>query len=403
MKIMQVNCVYRKGSTGKIVMDIHNGLVERGIESVVCYGRGQKPDGIGIYKTCSELYSKLNNLLSRISGIMYGGCFISTAKLIRIIKKEKPDIVHLHCINGYFVNIYRLIKWLKRNHVKTVLTLHAEFMYTGTCGHAFDCECWRENGCESCPRWREETGSLFFDRTLRAWKKMRDAFEGFNDNLVIASVSPWLCERAEQSAVLRDKRHCVVLNGLDDSVFRYKDAQEERKLLSLNNKKVIFHATPIFDPSPENIKGSRYVIELAKSMKDVSFVVAGRYKEGLSLPENMIMLGKVSDQHRLADLYSMADVTLLTSERETFSMVTAESLACGTPVVGFEAGAPEKIAIREYSAFSKYKDMEALKENVLKFLSQKQDKDRISAEARRIYSKKIMCERYLMIYEEFIK
>lgn len=405
MKVMQINCVYGKGSTGKIVMDIHNVLVEIGIESVVCYGRGQKPEGNGVYKTCSEPYSKLNNLLSRISGIMYGGCLISTAKLIRIIKRERPDIVHLHCINGYFVNIYRLIKWLKRNHIKTVLTLHAEFMYTGSCGYALDCNCWRESGCVSCPRWKSETGSWFFNRTRRAWKKMRDAFSGFDNNLAVVSVSPWLCERAEQSAILRDKRHRVVLNGLDDSVFRYKDAQEERKLLSLDDGKVIFHATPYFDLSEGNIKGGRHVVELAHRLhgSNVKIVVAGDYDKAVEFPDNMIMLGRVSDQKKLASLYSIADITLLTSERETFSMVVAESLNCGTPVVGFEAGAPETIAIDGYCVFVKYADADALAAAVTDFLYERKfDKSEISRMASEKYSKRKMSDAYMEIYENLI-
>ena len=146
MKVLQVNCVYDNGSTGKLVAVIHRGLMERGIQSVVCYGRGSKTSEFGVYKICSEFYSKFNNLLSRLSGIRYGGCFFSTNKLISIIKREEPDIVHLHCINGYFVNIYRLISWLKKNHYKTVLTLHAEFMHTGGCTHARECELWRSGG-----------------------------------------------------------------------------------------------------------------------------------------------------------------------------------------------------------------------------------------------------------------
>ena len=110
MKLLQVNCVYNKGSTGKIMQDIHNHALNKGWESVICYGRGEKTTDANVYKTCSEMYSKFNNFLSRFTGIMYGGCFFSTNKLISIIKKKNPDIVHLHCINGYFVNIYECLR-----------------------------------------------------------------------------------------------------------------------------------------------------------------------------------------------------------------------------------------------------------------------------------------------------
>ena len=113
MKVMQINCVYKTGSTGKIVYDIHTALKNKGITSVVCYGRGTKIYEENVYKTCGEVEGKLNNLISRITGLVYGGCFFATNRLIRVIKKEKPDVVHLHCINGFFVNIYRLVSFLK--------------------------------------------------------------------------------------------------------------------------------------------------------------------------------------------------------------------------------------------------------------------------------------------------
>jgi hypothetical protein len=142
MKVLQINCVYNKGSTGKIMGEIHAALKREGEQSVICYGRGEKTTDPGVYKTCGELYAKCNNLASRFTGLMYGGCHISTAKLVRIIRREAPDVVHLHCINGYFVNIPRIVTWLKKGDIKTVLTLHAEFMHTANCAHAFECEKW---------------------------------------------------------------------------------------------------------------------------------------------------------------------------------------------------------------------------------------------------------------------
>ena len=399
MKVLQVNCVYRKGSTGKIVYDIHTELEKRGIESVVCYGRGERSGEPRVYNTCPEWYSKLNNLLSRFTGLMYGGCFFSTTRLIRIIKREKPDIVHLHCLNGYFVNIYRLVTWLKKQEIKTVLTLHAEFMHTANCGYAFECEGWK-TGCGSCPRLRQETGSLLFDRTHASWRKMEKAFRGFGDTLVVTSVSSWLRERAEVSPILRDKKHEVVFNGLDTDVFSYRREAALRAELGLGEVRVVFHATPAFTLAPGHNKGGYYINELAWRLADkgVKVVVAGPYTEGVEPADNVILLGRVADRERLAALYSMADVTVLASERETFSMVTAESLACGTPVVGFEAGAPETIALRDYSAFVPYGDVEALAKNIERFLEYPPAKEEVSSAAAAAYAKEKMAEDYIAVY-----
>lgn len=399
MKVLQVNCVYNKGSSGKIVADMHNTLQKNGVESVVCYGRGKWIREKNIIKTCPEIYSKANHLLTYFTGVMYGGCHLSTDYLISVIKKEKPDVVHLHCINGYFVNIYRLVSWLKKNHIKTVATLHAEFMHTANCGYAYDCEKWKI-GCGNCPRFREETKSLFFDRTHRSWKKMQKAFLGFDDDLVVTSVSPWLMERAKQSPIFQGKNHIVVYNGLDTEVFRYYDTSELKRKHGLTSERIIFHATSSFSLEKEHIKGGYFVNEIAKRFTDqnVKVIVAGQYPEGIQVADNVILLGRVTDQHLLAQYYSMADVTLLTSKRETFSMVTAESLACGTPVAGFRAGAPEQITIPEYSDFTTYGDVDALIEVVRTYFVRLFDKKAISDAGKKKFSREIMMERYYSLY-----
>lgn len=399
MKVLQVNCVYNSGSTGKIMYDIHSELERKGYESVICYGRGKKTKDINVYKTCGELYSKVNNLISRITGIMYGGCFFSTKKLISIIKKEKPDIVHLHCINGYFVNIYKLISWLKKNNINTVLTLHAEFMYTANCGHAYECNKWK-TGCGNCPRFKRETKSIFFDNTAQSFKKMKNAFDGFDDRLIITSVSPWLMERAKLSPILKDKKHCVVLNGLDTNIFKVYDNQYIKDKYNIKDEKVIFHATAFFSDDANHIKGGRFIIELANRLKseNVKILVAGAYKPGIKVPDNLVLLGSVHDQTELARLYSAADITVIASKRETFSMICAESLCCGTPIVGFKAGGPESIAIKEYSKFCEYGNVDELEKITDRFLNQKISPNDVSRVSKLAYSGEKMGQDYFETY-----
>ncbi len=400
MKIMQINCVYNKGSTGKIMCDIHSYLISKGINSVICYGRGKETTDSNVYKTCGEIYSKFNNFLSRFTGLMYGGCLLSTQKLISIIKKENPDIVHVHCINGYFVNVYDLIGWLKKSDIPTMITLHAEFMHTANCAHAYDCEGWK-NGCGNCPRVKIETKSLFLDNTALSWKKMKAAFEGFN-NLVVVSVSPWLRDRAQQSPILGEFEHRVVLNGLNTDVFKVGSRNIYREKHGITNEKIVFHATPQFDDNPEGLKGGYHIIKLAEKMKNenVKIFVAGNYPQNIKVPENIVLLGIVADQATLADYYTAADVTVLTSKRETFSMVVAESLCCGTPVAGFYAGAPEQITISEFSRFSEYGNVDLLKENVLALLNCGFDKTEICNVAKNKYNKEKMISEYIKIYFE---
>lgn len=403
---MQINCVFQNGSTGKIVYDIDQGLRKEDIDSYVLYGRGQAfHNDAHVLKLCTEPYAKLNNALSRITGIMYGGCFFSTRMIIKKIEELNPDIVHVHCINGYFVNIYQLLKWLADRKINTVVTQHAEFFYTGGCGYAFDCNKWESRqGCEKCPRWKKETRSLFFDQTHLMWKKMKTAFDMFdNEKLRIVSVSPWLDERTAKSAILGKRKHVTVLNGIDTKgIFHERKDNNLKQELATNDEKIILHVTPNFTSVPEHNKGGYYVLELARRMcnQPVKFVVIGN-SERVKAPPNMLFIGQVSNQERLAEFYSAADVTLLTSKRETFSMVCAESLACGTPIVGFMAGGPERIALQDYSTFVEYGDIEQLQRAVEKSLKLGKNKN-ISSEAIKVYDKEKMVEKYIEIYKTMI-
>ena len=237
---------------------------------------------------------------------------------------------------------------------------------------------------------------MFADRTAAMWHKMKDAFDGFEE-LTVVSVSPWLMERAQRAPILAGKKHCVIYNGLDTGVFHPYDTQDLRKKHHCGDKKVVFHATPYLSADPNHLKGGYYVLELAKQMPDAVFIVAGEPEKAIQVPPNVILLGRVASQELLARYYSMADVTLLTSKRETFSMVTAESLCCGTPVVGFKAGAPEQIAIPEYSRFVEYGDLVALR-NQLSNFNPSVLPTQISQSSLQLYSDETMVESYLPIY-----
>lgn len=118
------------------------------------------------------------------------------------------------------------------------------------------------------------------------------------------------------------------------------------------------------------------------------------------VPSNMVLLGKLDSQETLAQYYSMADLTILTSKRETFSMVCAESLCCGTPVVGFRAGGPEQIALSAYSSFCEFGRIDDIVKLVWEIEKKQFDKDIIADVARKQYSTEKMVKQYLKIYHE---
>ena len=400
--------MFRRGSTGKIVDDIHKVLRKKGVESVVCYGRHQRVQELGVYKFATDIESKINSLFLRMGLVLqYGGMYFATRNLIRIIKQEQPDVVHLHCLNASTVNIYRILHFLGESRIPTVVTHHAEFFYTGSCGHSFDCLNFKQSKeCRGCDTPKIATRSVIGNKAHYAWVKMKKAFSCFDTNkLIFTAVSPWVKQRSAMSPIVNGFPCEVVLNGVNTDIFCRKVSIDKQKyvLRGLDfSRKIVFHATASFTDSKNSIKGGYFVIEMAKRMPEVQFVVAALASQlSEELPKNVLFWGATKDQEELAELYNLADVTLLTSKRETFSMIVAESLCCGTSVVGFKAGGPESIALLECSRFVAYGEIDSLFEALNAMLESRVDKETVSSMANVQYSKERMGGRYLEIYNKF--
>lgn len=397
MKILQINCVYPNGSTGKIVKCLHDAYLKKGYASIVCYGRGKKIKENGVYKISSELEAKIHSVQARLFGVEFAHSPIATNKAITIIKQEQPDVVHLHCLNGHFINVYRLLEYLKSKRVKTVLTLHAEIMHTAGCEHAYECEKWKQE-CQNCQKVRGKISRYFRDDATYCFRRMKRAVAGF-DELTVVGVSQWLTDRAKLSPIFENCQFTTVQNGLDQNVFFLKNTDTlQKKYNYVTDKKIVLHVTPNFNAP---IKGGKFVIEMAKRMPDVQFIVVGYNGDNARLPKNMITVAHTTDQDELAQYYSMANVTLLTSKKETFSMVCAESLSCGTPVVAFKAGAPETISLPDYSEFVEYGNVDELQKCLEKWLKRNDlNKEQISTKAKEIYSAETMVAGYIEAYKD---
>ena len=83
-------------------------------------------------------------------------------------------------------------------------------------------------------------------------------------------------------------------------------------------------------------------------------------------------------------------------------MICAETLCCGTPIVGFKAGAPEQISLPDYSRFVEYGDVDALQKAVTQFLQKQWSKEDIAQCARKVYAKDVMADNYIQVYNEIL-
>lgn len=403
MKVLQINIFFDEGSTGKIVADIHTRLLRDGHESYVVFGLGKhkvKDDPEHLYRTTTDHSGLFYRRISRIiTGLRFNVAYWETYKLLRHIKQINPDIVHLHCLNEGYINPYVLLKYLGKHCYPVLVTNHADITMSANCEHAFECKKWK-TGCGKCPTVKKEKRSYFIDNTHLSWIQMKKAFS-FVKFLYASGVSDWMSNRVVQSPFFKNRECRTITNGLDTDAFKYRPSSSLRQKYGFSeDDKIVLHVTPQFSAE---IKGGKYIIEIAKKMPQIKMIIVGiTEKESVGLPTNVIAVNHTDSREVLSEYYSMADVTLLTSYRESFSMVTAESLCCGTPVVGFKAGGPETISIHEYSQFVEYGDTEALENAINVTIKNNHDKSAISEVARAKYNAESMYQGYLRYYLDIL-
>ena len=405
MKILLTNWVYNWGSTGYICRDIKTSLEAKGHEVVVAAAFDWGRPRSGVFTFCTLIERVIAVLLNKFGFSKFNGSPLSTFRLINFIKKEKPDVVHVHLLNNQCCNMYKVFKWLGEQKIKTVITHHSEILYTGCCSHSYDCDLWIEKKCMKCGIPHYVTGSNYNANPHRMWLCMENAFSYFKpENVIMTAVSPWVENRSKLSQYLRPFECITVFNGVDTGVFCRKSVYDSSILFSLpcDFRNYAIFVSAGFNPSDKgDIKGGYFLIELAKKMPERNFlVVATSQNIEISMPANVFVWGRASSQEELAILYSNASLTVLTSKKETFSMVCAESLCCGTPVVGFNAGGPESISIPEYSRFVEQGNIEALAAAIREIEKQSMNRGEISQKASLLYSKEVMSLKYLEVYKK---
>lgn len=391
MKILLIDVNYGEGSTGKIVKELKNAIEKTNNKVLACYGRGKKSKEKNVFKFSYDIETYFHAFLSRVTGLMGYFSYFSTKKLIKKIEEFQPDIVHIHETHSYFINYLKLIEYLKSKKIKTIWTFHCEYMYTGNCGYAYECEKWKSK-CENCEKIHEYPKSLFFDFTSKMYNDKKKAFQNF-ENLTIVTPSKWLADRVKES-FLKEKKIEVVHNGLDTEIFSPREYKHLIKKYKIKDQKILLSAAP--DIMSQR-KGGPWLIELAKRLEKENYLIflIGVKEIEENYPSNIIALPLIKSQIELAEYYSMADIFVLCSQKETFSMTCAEAISCGTQVVGFESGAPETVF--NEGKFVEYGNLEKLEKVIKETLEKKRELD------TKKYSSKNMVNTYIKIYEKGVK
>lgn len=395
MKVIQINSVCGIGSTGRIATDIHNILIEQGHESYIAYGRGTARNCDKTIKIGNQYDIYAHVVLTRICDNHGFGSKKATNEFINTIKEFDPDVIHMHNIHGYYINVELLFNYLKKANKPVIWTLHDCWAFTGHCAY-FDyigCEKWYE-GCHNCPQKGQYPASMLLDNSKSNYLIKKFLFTGL-ENMTIVTPSKWLKSLAEGS-FLGNYPVKVINNGIDLNVFKPKESNFREKF-GLQNKFIILGVANIWTKR----KGYEYFKDISAKLKDdeVIVLVGLTSKQIQSLPSNIIGITRTESTNDLSKIYSSADVFVNPTLEDNFPTTNLEALACGTPVITFDTGGSVESVDKSCGVIVEKGNLKVLLNTIRRMKECNIDSNNCTQHAK-IYDKNDKYEDYIKMYSE---
>ena len=400
MRVVEINMVHN-GSTGHIMLNIAKILREKGEEaktfSACCYSKPKKvlpiaPEGHSYFGSYTE--NAVHTILAQLTGLNGSFSNVGTAKLIKECKKFKPDIIHLHNLHAFCINLPMLFRYIKKNKIPVVWTLHDCWTFTGHCPHFVmaNCDRWKTE-CHHCPQLSVYPKSRV-ENTRMAHKFKKKWFSGV-ENMTLVTPSKWLGDLAKAS-FLKDYPVEVINNGIDLSVF--KPTQSDfREKYGLTDKKVLLGVAGDWGKR----KGLDAFVELSNRLDDsYQIVLVGLEK---APNDKIIAIGRTESQKQLAEIYTTADLFVNPTREDNFPTVNIESLACGTPVLTFRTGGSPEIFDETCGSVVEVDNIDALEREIVRITSDTPYSREACLERAKKFDMYDKFEEYIKLYDEVTK
>ena len=372
MKIVQLNMV-PYSSTGKIMLQIARVARAHGHQvktySTEPYSTNGRPDPFS-EPGHSTWGSFRENMVHYLLGSTLGrnGCYSKggTKRLVKELDALRPDVLHLHNLHSFCIHFPTLFRYIKKNNVRVVWTLHDCWVFTGQCPY-FDmvgCDKWK-TGCHQCQQLSVYPKSRI-DNSKRMYQLKKKWFTGVRD-MTLVTPSQWLADLARES-FLQDYPVKVINNGIDLSVFKPTDSDFRTKY-NCEDKKILLGVAFGWGER----KGLDVFLELARRLDDSYQIVLVGTDDAIDaqLPENIISIHRTHNQQELAQIYSAADLLVNPTREENYPTVNMEAIACGTPVLTFRTGGSPEIPDESCGAVVEKNDVNALEQEIHRIFKQR--------------------------------
>lgn len=403
MRIAQINmCSY--GSTGNIMLNIAQTARKEGIEvntysmPMFSVPKNNEIPHEGHYYYGNYLESLFSYFAGRITSRNGYYSFLPTLRLILMLRKFGPDIIHLHNLHGFNINLPLLFKYIRKNNLIVVWTFHDCWPFTGHCAHfqMSKCDKWKRC-CMDCKCYSEYPRTQF-DNSKRMFLSKKAMFTSL-EKLYIVTPSKWLAGLVKQS-FFKNYPVRVINNGVDLSVFKPRESDVRRRYNIFDRFIVLGVA---FDWGIS--KGIDIFIKLALDLpSDYVVVLVGTNDEvDKILPSNIISIHRTSNPIELAEIYTAADVFVNPTREDTFPTVNIEALACGTPVVTFETGGSPEIIDEHCGISIKNQNYKELKQAIIEIHNTNLFKETDCINRARHFEKNDKFTEYVRFYNELTK
>lgn len=396
-KLVQIN-VTCNGSTGRIMEQIQKKAEEEGWETYSFFGRG-KPSNEKCYKIGNKFGIMWDVFLTRVFDKHGHSNKIATKKLIKKIEEINPDVIQLHNIHGYYINIQILFEYLKECNKKIVWTLHDCWAFTGHCAHFTcpKCDKWKK-GCKGkCLRKNDYPKCLFKSNTESEYNLKKELFSNIN-NLTIITPSNWLAKLVKES-FLNKYEIKVINNGIDLSIFKPTKTIDVRKKYNIpRNKKIILGVASVWNRA----KGLDEFIKLNEIIDTDQYIVALvglKNKQIKKLPRNIIGIQRTENLEELTNLYTESFVFVNPTLEDNFPTTNLEAMACGTPVITYKTGGSGECITSEAGQVVNTKDYKKLNDAIKKINQSNIEKEKCIDIAQRYNANEKYLE-YIDIYRK---
>lgn len=375
------------GSTGQLARKIIENYEGEG--RLFCF-YGNKYDNVTLIKI-NRIKDIASHSISRIDGKDGFHYKALTKKLVKELEAYKPDIIHLHNLHGYYLNMPILFDYINKNNLKVVWTFHDFYPLTGRCAVPQECELFL-NGCNSkCPN-RNNYPYAIIHKEHKMFLKKKKLLSSIKD-LKIVTPSNFLAEYVKKSYLNKYDIE-VIHNGIDLNKFKYEQSDLKEKL-GISKDKIVLLDVML----PISVhKGIAYINKLANELDDqYQILLIGRNDDNIPLSKKIIHIPFVK-QEELHLYYSIADLFINTTISDNYPTVDMEAIACFLPVVSFDTGGSKEIVTSDVGKIVAKKDYKSFKKEIELTLKNPPKKENFSSR-RNEFDEKLMVNKYLKFYQ----